>query len=206
MSETMEPMATEMDQQELAQQLLAQAREQGIELVGPGGLLNRLTKNVLETALEAEMDEHLGYGKHEVSGRGSGNSRARGQGQGPFPHRAGSPQMPRPGDPCTGPDRPRQGTMGLTVEAGTERLRHHLRRKNQLNANGESTVKRTLPSVQRSDSTSPASSPLTSLLTVDSLFDNRKGRPSAPSPVEDSDVPCQVADAFRDLWRPGYAP
>ncbi|MET3919997.1 transposase-like protein [Arthrobacter sp. UYEF20] len=75
MSETMDPMATEMDQQELAQQLLAQAREQGIELVGPGGLLNRLTKNVLETALEAEMDEHLGYGKHDVSGRGSGNSR-----------------------------------------------------------------------------------------------------------------------------------
>lgn len=63
------------DQQELAQQLLAQAREQGIDLVGPDGLLNRLTKNVLETALEAEMDEHLGYEKHDVSGRGSGNSR-----------------------------------------------------------------------------------------------------------------------------------
>jgi putative transposase len=75
MSDTMDPMATEVDQQELAQQLLAQAREQGIELVGPDGLLNRLTKNVLETALEAEMDEHLGYGKHDVSGRGSGNSR-----------------------------------------------------------------------------------------------------------------------------------
>ncbi|ADX75152.1 transposase (plasmid) [Pseudarthrobacter phenanthrenivorans Sphe3] len=75
MSETMDPMATDVDQQELAQQLLAQSREQGIELVGPGGLLNRLTKNVLETALEAEMDEHLGYGKHDVSGRGSGNSR-----------------------------------------------------------------------------------------------------------------------------------
>jgi transposase-like protein len=71
----MDPMATEVDQQELAQQLLAQAKEQGIELVGPDGLLNRLTKNVLETALEAEMDEHLGYGKHDVSGRGSGNSR-----------------------------------------------------------------------------------------------------------------------------------
>jgi hypothetical protein len=41
MGETMDPMATEMDQQELAQQLLAQAKEQGIELVGPGGLLNR---------------------------------------------------------------------------------------------------------------------------------------------------------------------
>ncbi|MCB5283334.1 MULTISPECIES: IS256 family transposase [unclassified Arthrobacter] len=75
MSETLDPMATDVDQQELAQQLLAQAREQGIDLVGPGGLLNRLTQNVLETALEAEMDEHLGYGKHDVSGRGSGNSR-----------------------------------------------------------------------------------------------------------------------------------
>ena len=75
MSETMDPMASEVDQQELAQQLLAQAREQGIDLVGPDGLLNLLTKNVLETALEAEMDEHLGYEKHDVSGRGSGNSR-----------------------------------------------------------------------------------------------------------------------------------
>jgi transposase-like protein len=35
--------------------------------------LNRLTKKVLETALEAEMDEHLGYEKHDVSGRGSEN-------------------------------------------------------------------------------------------------------------------------------------
>jgi DNA-binding transcriptional ArsR family regulator len=50
----------DLDQQELAQQLLAQAREQGIELVGPGGLSNRLTKNVLETALEAEMDANDG--------------------------------------------------------------------------------------------------------------------------------------------------
>lgn len=71
----MDPMATDVDQQELAQQLLAQAREQGIVLVGPDMLLNRLTKNVLETALEAEMDEHLGYEKHDVSWCGSGNSR-----------------------------------------------------------------------------------------------------------------------------------
>jgi putative transposase len=34
MSETLDPMATDVDQQELAQQLLAQAREQGIDLVG----------------------------------------------------------------------------------------------------------------------------------------------------------------------------
>lgn len=75
MSGTMDPMATDLDQQELAQQLLAQSREQGIDLVGPDGLLNRLTKNVLETALEAEMDERLGYEKHDAAGRWSGNSR-----------------------------------------------------------------------------------------------------------------------------------
>jgi transposase-like protein len=68
-------MATDVDQQALAQQLLARAREQGIDLGGTDGLLNRLTKSVLETALEADMDEHLGYEKHDVSGRGSGNSR-----------------------------------------------------------------------------------------------------------------------------------
>ena len=73
----MDPMATDVDQQELAQQVLAQAREQGIDLVGPDGLLNRLTKNVLETALEAEMDEHLGYEKHVVSGRGSSRNGTR---------------------------------------------------------------------------------------------------------------------------------
>ncbi|QQQ64278.1 IS256 family transposase [Paenarthrobacter ureafaciens] len=50
-----------IDQKELAERLLAQAREQGVSLVGPGGLLNRLTKNVLETALDAELTEHLGH-------------------------------------------------------------------------------------------------------------------------------------------------
>ncbi|MBT2533732.1 IS256 family transposase [Arthrobacter sp. ISL-48] len=50
-----------IDQKELAEQLLAQAKEQGVSLVGPGGLLNQLTRNVLETALEAELTEHLGH-------------------------------------------------------------------------------------------------------------------------------------------------
>ena len=36
-----------------------------MELIGPDGLLNQLTKAVLETALEAEMSEHLGYVRHE---------------------------------------------------------------------------------------------------------------------------------------------
>src|SRR6478609_6795989 len=64
-----------VDQQQLAEQLLAQARTQGIDLVGPGGLLNQITKRVLEAALEAEMSEHLGYDKHEYVGRDGGNSR-----------------------------------------------------------------------------------------------------------------------------------
>nr|WP_239000860.1 IS256 family transposase [Jiangella asiatica] len=75
MTETLEPVADQVDQQALAEQLLAQAKEQGVDLVGPNGLLNQLTKNVLETALEAEMSEHLGYEKHDRAGRDSGNSR-----------------------------------------------------------------------------------------------------------------------------------
>src|ERR1700733_8791099 len=71
-----EPMTVDsIDQRELAEQLLEQAREQNIELVGPDGLLGQLTKSVLETALDAEMSEHLGYEKHEPAGRNSGNSR-----------------------------------------------------------------------------------------------------------------------------------
>ena len=65
----------ELDQRQLAEQLLAQAKEQGVGLVGPNGLLKLLTKNMLETALDAEMAEHLGYDKHDRAGSGSGNSR-----------------------------------------------------------------------------------------------------------------------------------
>ena len=64
-----------VDQQRLAEQLLAQAKTQGVDLVGPGGLLNQITKRVLEAALEAEMSEHLGDDKHEFVGRDGGNSR-----------------------------------------------------------------------------------------------------------------------------------
>lgn len=74
MSETLESAAIDVDQQQLAEQLLAQAKERGVELMGPNGLLNQLTKNVLETALDTEMTEQLGYDKHDPCGRGSGNS------------------------------------------------------------------------------------------------------------------------------------
>jgi putative transposase len=58
---------------------LPSASERGIALTGEGGLLTALTKQVLqsalEAALEAEMAHHLGYDKHDPAGRGSGNSR-----------------------------------------------------------------------------------------------------------------------------------
>jgi putative transposase len=54
---------------------LSRAREQGIDLVGPDGMLTKVTKSVLEAALGAELTEHLGYEAHDPSGRGSGNSR-----------------------------------------------------------------------------------------------------------------------------------
>jgi len=77
-TDTLENVAADkekVDQQRLAEQLLAQAKEQGVDLVGPDGLLNQLTKRVLETALEEEMSDHLGYDKHDPVGRNHGNSR-----------------------------------------------------------------------------------------------------------------------------------
>jgi len=61
--------------EEVAKDLLARARREGVSLVGPGGLLAGLTKTVLETALEAELTDHLGYEKHDPVGRNGANSR-----------------------------------------------------------------------------------------------------------------------------------
>jgi putative transposase len=60
---------------ELADQLLGKAQAEGVELLGPEGLLSQVTKAVLERALAEEMTGHLGYDKHDPAGRGSGNSR-----------------------------------------------------------------------------------------------------------------------------------
>lgn len=43
-----------------AAELVRLAKEQGLSLTGPDGLLKQLTKAVLETALNEEMNEHLG--------------------------------------------------------------------------------------------------------------------------------------------------
>ena len=48
-------------------------------LTGPDGLLKQFTKNVLETALNEEMTEHLGHEKNRASGdRDSSNGISRG--------------------------------------------------------------------------------------------------------------------------------
>ena len=61
--------------QRLVAELLARAAGQGVPVAGEGGLLQQLTKLVLEASLEGEMDAHLGYSKHDPAGRDSGNSR-----------------------------------------------------------------------------------------------------------------------------------
>ncbi len=60
---------------EVARELVRSARERGTALTGPGGLLKALTKTVIETALDEEMADHLGYDKHDPAGQNTGNSR-----------------------------------------------------------------------------------------------------------------------------------
>ena len=61
--------------EQLAAELVERARAEGVSLTGPGGLLGRLTKLVLEGALEGEMADHLGYEARDPAGRNGGNSR-----------------------------------------------------------------------------------------------------------------------------------
>lgn len=58
-----------------ADRLVEQARADGVALTGDGGLLTGLVQQVLQTALETELTDHLGYEPHAVAGRRSGNSR-----------------------------------------------------------------------------------------------------------------------------------
>src|ERR1700753_4111135 len=62
-------------EQRAAEELVRRAREQGLSLTGPDGLLKQLTKTVLETALDQEMTEHLGHEKNSPAGNETGNVR-----------------------------------------------------------------------------------------------------------------------------------
>ena len=47
---------------------------------GESGLFAQLKKRIIDRTLDAEMDHHLGYTKHDPKGKNSGNSR-NGKGQ-----------------------------------------------------------------------------------------------------------------------------
>jgi putative transposase len=66
-------MADEKELNEALDRLLAGRTP--AEILGEGGLVNELTKRLMERALEGELTEHLGYEKHAPEGRNSGNSR-----------------------------------------------------------------------------------------------------------------------------------
>jgi putative transposase len=59
---------------EVIDELLAGARTEE-EIVGPGGVLARLTKRLVERAMSAELSEHLGYEPHQEPPGGVGNTR-----------------------------------------------------------------------------------------------------------------------------------
>jgi len=61
--------------EQVLRELTERARVGGLRLTGEGGLLGKLTKMVVEGALEGELDDHLGYARHDAAGRDGGNSR-----------------------------------------------------------------------------------------------------------------------------------
>jgi putative transposase len=70
-----EPVGAATSDEQLIAMLVDRARSEGMQLTGAGGLLQQLTKRVLESALEGEITDHLGYDKHDPAGKNSGNSR-----------------------------------------------------------------------------------------------------------------------------------
>lgn len=76
--ETIAVVASDLDcpdlPDELVDELLAGARRPE-EITGPDGLLQRLTKRLVERAMAAELSEHLGYDHGEAPPGGTGNAR-----------------------------------------------------------------------------------------------------------------------------------
>ena len=79
MNETLETVTKKKPEasaeQMAAEELVRQAREQGLSLTGPDGLLKQLTKVMIETALDQELTEHLGHEKNTPAGNETGNVR-----------------------------------------------------------------------------------------------------------------------------------
>jgi putative transposase len=68
-------LARRLSTEDLAGELMQRAHADGLSLVGPGGLLADLAKKVLESMLEGEMTDHVGYEPYDRVGHHSGNSR-----------------------------------------------------------------------------------------------------------------------------------
>lgn len=71
-------MLAKIKEKDVIDQLLDQIDFHGMtaeELAGENGLLKKLTSRFYSKALDAEMDEHLGYKKNDNAGDNSGNSR-----------------------------------------------------------------------------------------------------------------------------------
>jgi transposase-like protein len=86
-------------EQAAAAAMVAEAKARGLELTGPSGLLKLFTKNVLETALNEEMTEHLGHEKNQAeAGRESTNVRNGSRGKTVISDAAGEVQIDVPRD------------------------------------------------------------------------------------------------------------
>lgn len=73
--EPSEPVPPKSVDDRLIDELVGRAQAEGLRLTGEGGLLQQLTKRLLESALEGEITDHLGYDKHDPAGKNGGNSR-----------------------------------------------------------------------------------------------------------------------------------
>ncbi|WP_030760336.1 IS256 family transposase [Streptomyces griseus] len=73
--EAAEPQPARVVDDRLIDELVSRAQAVGLQLTGEGGLLQQLTKRLLESALEGEITDHLGYDKHDPAGKNGGKSR-----------------------------------------------------------------------------------------------------------------------------------
>ena len=85
-------------ERQAAAELVRMAKEKGLSLTGPDGLLKQLTKSVIETALDEEMTEHLGYAKHDPAGIGAENIRNGSRSKTVLPANTGPVQIDVPRD------------------------------------------------------------------------------------------------------------
>lgn len=74
-SEVAVPQSAKAVDDQLIEELVGRAQAEGLQLAGEGGLLQQLTKRLLESALEGEVTDHLGYDRHDPAGKNGSNSR-----------------------------------------------------------------------------------------------------------------------------------